>query len=349
MKPIKLALCTTTIHVPALLALMQAHVADRSPTEFMMFVAGDHKTPKEAYDFCNALPNCVAFSPEIQNESGFVVNDMLGWNTVARRNIATLCALKWDADIIVLWDDDNAPMSSDYFDTFEMLLTGPFSGLRVSGFSNWFDPGSLLLPPAQQRGFPFDKPALWRVDSVVGAKIGIASGAILGDPDLDAITRMTNRHAPINVQSASELLRSGVAVDFRTWTITNSQNTAFARELAPAFLMCPQLGRHDDIFSSLIAQRVARERGLLVHHGQPFCYQQRNQHNTMRDFQMEALGMQHVSEFGAWLEHVHLVDGDSVLGHVQTIYGQMKELAWMPAGVSELGLAWVQDCEKVLG
>jgi hypothetical protein len=33
---------------------------------------------------------------------------------------------------------------------------------------------------------------------------------------------------------------------------------------------------------------------------------------------------------------------------VRLIYGQMAKLLWMPVGVSELGLAWCEDCESVL-
>jgi hypothetical protein len=62
-----------------------------------------------------------------------------------------------------------------------------------------------------------------------------------------------------------------------------SPNTAVIRELIPAWFMMPGVGRHDDIYASLIVQRVARERNLHVHFGPPFTYQQRNKHDLIKD------------------------------------------------------------------
>ena len=83
---------------------------------------------------------------------------------------------------------------------------------------------------------------------------------------------------------------TGVVVDLHTHTVFNSQNTAVIRELIPAWFMMPGVGRHDDIYASLIVQRVARERGYHVHFGPPFTYQQRNEHNLVTDLRAEIDG-----------------------------------------------------------
>ena len=85
------------------------------------------------------------------------------------------------------------------------------------------------------------------------------------------------------VHRVSELLRAGIVVNPKTThTVFNSQNTAVIRELAPAFFMVPQWGRYDDIFASLMVQRLMRERGLVTHFGQPFVWQQRNAHDLLK-------------------------------------------------------------------
>ena len=97
---------------------------------------------------------------------------------------------------------------------------------------------------------------------------------ILGDPDTSAVDRIS-RHP--TVHQVSELLRAGIVTDPREcYAPLNSQNIAFVRELAPCFLMVPVFGRYDDIYASLLAQRVMREHNFHVHFGQPFVWQQRN-------------------------------------------------------------------------
>ncbi len=338
----KIALVTTTINVPHVLKLYRACDED-----VRFFVAIDQKTPEAAVNLCQYdIPNTqVCF---IQDQEQWACSELIGWNTIGRRSIAILEALKWGAEIIVTIDDDNAPLSLDYFDRFEMVLGAPFSGLSATG-AEWFDPGCLLHPYARHRGFPYLEESAPSFGTIVGAKTGVAAGLCLGDPDISAIDRISQR--PI-VQNVSQIGANGVVVEPATgrWTVFNSQNTAFLRELAPAFLMVPQFRRYDDIFASLIAQRVMRETGHVVHFGHPFVWQQRNQHNLLNDLEAETWGMRHVVAFADWLDQLQLSTNGSVLDNVRRIYDRMEppSLSWMSAGVSELGQAWCDDVEKVL-
>ena len=214
-------------------------------------------------------------------------SEAIGWNTIARRNIAFLEALKWGADVIYSWDDDNIPMSTDHFGKLEDIFL-PFDGLLGSSFSNWFDPGHMLYPQVRHRGIPHDIITANHYDIATNSKVGVAAGLVLGDPDIDATTRM-EKHP--DVQIVSEAARSGVVVRADTHTVFNTQNTAVIRELIPAWFLMPGVGRHDDIYASLIVQRVARERDYHVHFGQPFTYQQRNRHDVLKDLLAEVDGM----------------------------------------------------------
>lgn len=342
----KVALITTTVNIPTVLQLYRACSPD-----VRFFVAGDRKTPEEAINLCQYdISNCDYLFE--QDQSKWKCSDLIGWNTIARRNIALLEALKWGAEIIVTIDDDNIPLSMDYFDRFEMVLASPnkweqvptFSGIEVTGFSNWFDVGSLLVPEAPHRGFPTDMDIGFRCNSVTNSKVGVAAGICLGDPDISAVERIANH--PI-VHGLSELLRAGIVVNPNTKTVFNSQNTAFLRELAPCFLMCPQFGRHDDIYASLIAQRVMRETGHVVHFGQPFVWQQRNSHNLLRDLAAEQWGAEHILQFAELLDHIVLPSND-VFNSVYIIWDVLENATWMPEGVVALGKAWLEDVRKVL-
>lgn len=337
------ALVTTTINVPHVLRLyraLDAHVR--------FFVAGDWKTPLEANILMGEIGNAWMIFPEMQ--WSWACSDPIGWNCIQRRNIATLEALKWGADLIINIDDDNIPLDSYYFHAFksaltEMTQTGwqsrHFNGLRAVPPNGWWSAYGAF----PHRGFPIGVNIETAYDFVVDTKVGVAAGVCLGDPDIDAYTRLSQ--APF-VHEVGEVTRAGYIVDPNmTRTVFNSQNTAFVRELAPAMFMLPGIGRHDDIYASLICQRVMRDRGYVTHFGPPFVWQQRNAHNLINDLKAEIFGMEHIVEFADWLDVLDLGQAP-VLNQVRLIYGKMSDLKWMPAQAHEAGLAWCDDVERVL-
>jgi hypothetical protein len=346
----KVGIATTTIHVPHALPLLLKNGGD-----VRAFVVADEKTPREAYEFCADIPNCEIYSPDRQKELGYACSSLLGWNTTSRRSIAILEALKHDCDVIVLWDDDNIPIAThtgahkyyvSYCDQFRSVLAYPMSGLQVVGDpGSWFDVGDLLLPRTSHRGFPHDDVSITGLAPVIDAKVGVAAGISLGDPDVSAVTRIATR--PM-VHQVSEVLNAGIMVSPQVRTVFNSQNTAFLRELAPCFLMVPQFGRYEDIYASLIAQRVMRELNLHVHFGKPYTWQSRNQHDLLKDLAEEQWGAENILEFAAWLDTYQFEAGLPVLEMVHTMWATAGTFAPMQYGVATLGEAWCEDCASVM-
>lgn len=329
MKEPRVAVATTTINIPHALELMRA-----CDPFVQFFVAGDRKTPVETAAFVNAIENARYIPPSEQNR--WECSELIGWNCIQRRNVAILEALEWGADIIVLWDDDNIPIDINYFDHFVSRFAYPFNGPGVIGFDYWFDPGNLLKPKAKHRGFPCNVKSLWSVKPMVNANIGVCAGLCLGDPDIDAVTRIAT--AP-EVHGVSELARSGVVVDPSTWTVYNSQNSAFIRALAPFMFMLPGCGRYDDIYASLICQWTMRRRGLHVHFGPPMIWQSRNPHDLMRDLYGEIEGMGKIKRFAEFLA---LYNPDSEEGLSEALRGLL------PFETIEAMQAWQRDVERVL-
>jgi hypothetical protein len=325
----KIALCTTTIHIPHALKLLR-----KCSAEVKFFVATDEKTPEEISGL--GIANTVFV--RAGNYGDWKCSEAIGWNTLARRNIAFLEALKWGADIIYSWDDDNIPTSSYHFVPFD----GPwaFDGIDV-GAPDWFDPGFLLIPRTRHRGIPYGRLDAPRIGTVTGVKIGVMAGLVIGDPDVDATTRMELRP---DIGQVHLLGQAGVIVDPNTWTVFNSQNTAVIRELIPAWFMMPGAGRHDDIYASLIVQRVARERGYHVHFGPPFTYQQRNQHNLVTDLRSEIDGMENVSWIAEGLDSIR-IPADTVVNAVRHIYGNLIALKRIPEQSFVAAMAWLEDVE----
>ena len=337
----KTALICTTVNVPTVLSLYRAHDPD-----VRFFVAMDKKTPKAAYDFLESFTNCDYRDPACDSVY-WKCSELIGWNTISRRNIALLEALKWGADLVITIDDDNLPLAPHYFSDFIDRLDPDwtFNGLQATSPSNWFDVGQLLDPIAPHRGFPHVKRAQASYAPITAARVGVAAGICLGDPDIDATTRIAR--APM-VHRVSEILRAGVVVDpARTWTVFNSQNTAIIREIAPAFFMVPQWGRYDDIFASLMVQRLMRERGLVTHFGQPFVWQQRNAHDLLRDLRAEQFGAERILDFTDWLENFSLKADQRVTDQMRILFTNLP--GWMPqAGkIQEMVLAWCDDVESV--
>ncbi len=345
----KTALITTTINVPTVLELYRQHGPDVA-----FFVAGDLKTPHAEVIDCLKGLGVPAFYLHPEYQDGWLCSDLINWNCVQRRNIALLEACKWGADIIVSVDDDNIPLdrwtesTPSYFYRFQALLrrdslapSRVFNGVKVSSPTGWFDVGTLLDPVSPHRGFPHDVESQMEISHVVGARVGVAAGVCIGDPDISAVTRMS--YHPI-VHRVSQLLESGIVVDPSTHTVFNSQNSAIIRELAPAWGMVPFVQRYDDILASLVCARVMRQRGLYIHFGKPFAYQQRNSHDLVKDLKGEILGMEIVKHFAFVLDETPL-QGKSVIDDCRAIWREVNKACLLSEKSVEAMLAYVDDCE----
>lgn len=333
----KIALCSTTIHMPHALKLLR-----RCGPEVEFFIACDRNTPVDVNLFCDGIPSTYAIHADQQTD--WKCSDALTWNCIARRNIAFLEALKSGADAIYSWDTDNIAISTDHFDQIEMILDHPFDGLFGSSRTGWFDAGQLIAPQHRHRGIPYDNVPQHHYDAVTNFKVGVAAGLVIGNPDVDATLRM--EHNP-EIHSISEIARAGVLIDVNTHTVFNTQNTAVIRELVPAWFMMPGVGRHDDLYASLIVQRVARERGYHVHFGKPLVWQQRHPHDQIVDLRAEIEGMAHIRQLADLLDHIQLV-GRDVIADTRKIYETLSHCHFIPEQAVRAALLWLADCEDVL-
>lgn len=341
----KTALVTTTINVPKVLELYRAFSKDVA-----MFVIGDYKTPHDDVAFLCKNIDAEYYSPSRQISLGYACSDLIGWNRIQRKNIGYLEALKASADIIYTCDDDNLGMESSFFGDLLCDFYDPgFRGIEVSSPTGWFDSGQFLTPTVRHRGLPIDLansiPAL---NPVTNVKVGVVAGLWVGDADVDATHRIA---IPPQVHSATELAQAGVVVHPGTTTVFNAQNVAFRRELTPAMFLAPGLGRSDDIFASLIAQRVMREHGMQVRIGKPFtaCWQDRSPQSLLDDLRDEHFGMSNVEHFADVLEKIELAKNFStVLEQVRFIHSEIAMFPWWPKEATITAEAFLNDCEKLL-
>ena len=130
-----------------------------------------------------------------------------------------------------------------------------------------------------------------------------------------------------------------MALSNGTWTVCNTQNTAVLRDFAPALLCCPQFGRYDDIFASLICQRIMREKGYVVHFGGPLVWQQRNKHDLIVDLKAELWGMEHVVKLAEALNHILVFERQA--HPVRQVYDTLQHFSWFPKEANTLAQAFM--------
>ena len=328
----RVGLVTTSINIPTAFAAYRA-----IDTDVRIFIAMDLKTPEASYKFCDELGNCEVLPPVV---SKYECDALIGQNTDSRRNIALLAALEWGAELLISVDDDMLVQNTKFFAEFECLFEEPFTGLQLGAANQWFDAGQFTIPPAKQRGLPFDTTFAMAAESVVDAKIGVAQGIILGIPDTDATTAIANH--PF-VHSATDILRNGFVVHPHAHAVFNSQLTAFRRELAPAFAQFyNHQGRNTDIMASVLMRRVMQERNLYTYYGPPMALHARRPRPLFNDLKAEMYGLEHIAEYADYLRRAPLPDG--------SVVDQCRVLSegWNGPEL-QAAKAWYNDVERALG
>jgi hypothetical protein len=339
----RICLVTTTIHVPSVLALYRA-----CDPQVEIIVAGDRGAPHdEIRGVMEPLGNATYLSDDDQERMGTRVSGVIGWRKIQRRNLALLEAIRRRPDAIVTIDDDNIPADRSYFGQIADALGRPFDGLAFRSDDGWFNAGEMLTPRVWHRGFPYSKRGAPHLSatSLVGAEVGVIAGLWLGDPDIDAMTRI---HEGPLATDVSVLAQRPVAVELGTYSPFNSQNTAFLAELAPLMAVLVGVGRYDDIWASYIAQRIMRETGHVVTFGPPFVWQERNLQDLFKNLEDEILGMRGTDRFVAALDAAE-IEGEDVVGRLRSLYRWLAKSEDVPPAVTELGLAWCDDVEDALG
>ena len=100
-----------------------------------------------------------------------------------------------------------------------------------------------------------------------------------GDPDIDALCRM--EHSPsCNFDDKYFPIASNKPSPF------NSQNTFLSSKALKNYFLFPHIGRMDDIWCSYYIQ----SKGLNVIYGKASVYQDRNDHDLIKDMKQEYLG-----------------------------------------------------------
>lgn len=246
-----------------------------------MVMVGDTKSPKDW-----SYPNVVFLDVKAQESLGFKSTKLLKYKSYTRKNIGYLYAIQHGAKVIYETDDDNSPSNGkiefDQTSRREYLVYDSVKTHVVNPYAHF---GQSTIWP---RGYPLDHigdpiPRSYR--KCKNPKATIQQGVVDGDPDVDAIFRLTRKDAGVDLKVQFDKTASPVLLPKGVIAPYNTQNTlhlydAFWGLLIPqtvAFRVC-------DIWRGYWAQRLMWDINSYITFFPPNAVQYRNSHSYLDDF-----------------------------------------------------------------
>eukprot|EP00761_Pharyngomonas_kirbyi_P006886 gb/GECH01006895.1/.p1 GENE.gb/GECH01006895.1/~~gb/GECH01006895.1/.p1 ORF type:complete len:771 (+),score=111.69 gb/GECH01006895.1/:1-2313(+) len=312
-------------------------------------VVGDKATPQDW-----SLPNVIFLSLEDQVNLGYQIAKLLPFKSYARKNIGYLFAIEHGAQIIYETDDDNLlirPVLSMAFD-IEENVTQP---------TLWNSDGYEFINP-----YPtFGQPTMWPRGyplSLIGKEtnrnffkypgkisVAIQQGLADGDPDVDAIYRLTRK----NIGKAIDIRFRGpmdrVVVPHGTLSPFNSQNTLFHyRAFWGMYIPSTTTFRTSDIWRGYWAQRLLWEVSSHLGFYGSSVYQDRNEHDYLKDYIDEKPLYEDALRFGQFLRSWTPSSRDFQFSDIMlSLSKDMAKQGFWRDNEIPIIRAWIQDLKNI--
>lgn len=327
------ALIVTSINPPNTVLRSLANGAKASGISFI--VIGDKKSPA---DF--SIDGCDYYGLNEQYALGFKSAEACPTGHYSRKNIGYLIALREGAEIIIETDDDNHPRD-DFWNSRDRSV---FS--RIQNHRGWINVYQYFSDDhIWPRGLPLDEiikllepiPDTGLVDSPIQQSLADEN------PDVDAIYRLTMR-LPKSFRKDQP-----VALHHSVWCPFNSQNTTWWKEAAP-LLYLPSFCsfRMTDIWRSFVAQRIAWENGWKITYHSATVWQERNEHNLLKDFEDEIPGYLNNGKICEKLSGLTLTAGNSnQIENIAKCYRSIIDLGLIDEKELPLIEAWSSDLREL--
>lgn len=331
MNEVKVAIVITSISAPN---QVLCKIAEGSQQEGWSFIViGDVASPQ---DF--SLTGCDFYSIERQKQTPFQFARLCPEKHYARKNIGYLLARQQGAEMIIETDDDNIPYES-FWQRRDRVQTVPT--LAGQGWINayrYFSDENIW-----PRGFPLNlihhSLPSWSSLPVTSVDCPIQQGLANENPDVDALYRLI---LPLPQSFCSD---RRLALQAGVWCPFNSQNTTWWPEVYPLMYLPAYCSfRMTDIWRSFIAQRIlwTADWGVLFH--EPTVYQERNDHDLMKDFQDEIPGYLQNDRICETLASLNLRPGvEGLEENLRICYEKLVSLSIFPQQELDLVEAWLSD------
>lgn len=298
-----------------------------------LIVIGDRKTPK--------LWSCEGahyFSIADQKDLGLSITEFLPFDHYCRKMIGYLVAIQRSAKIIIDTDDDNFPKKNWKVKAFEDVYTVVDQNIGFVNIYKWFTDRH-IWPRGLPLGFIKADVDFEAICDRRGCKVGIWQGLADGDPDVDAIYRLTNKDFCHFESREPIVLSPGTVSPF------NSQNTAFRKELfALLYLPASVTFRFTDILRGLVAQPIMWSAGYQLGFTEPTVVQERNPHDLMRDFEAEIPMFLEGEKVVSIVADV-VEEGASVEDNLRSAYAALRDEEIVEPQETNILEAWLRDLE----
>ncbi len=332
----KTALVLTSISAPN--DVMKAFAKGASRRDIDFIVIGDKSSPEKF-----ELEGCNYFSLAKQLELGFEFASKCPVKHYSRKNIGYLVAIQNGAEIMIESDDDNFPRSGFWLPRQQRQTT-----YDIKDTHDWVNVYSYFTKnKIWPRGLPLEvlskqAPKL-KAFEIKEVSCPIQQGLADENPDVDAVFRLT--------MTLPQNFKKGISLSLgnATWCPFNSQNTTFFKDAFP-LLYLPSFCsfRMTDIWRSFIAQRIAWQNNWNILFHSATVWQQRNEHNLLKDFEEEIPGYLLNSKIAQCLNNLKLKRGKkNIHEKMMACYTALVEAGIIPEQELALLQYWLDDLEKL--
>ena len=287
-------------------------------------------------------------SIEDQKNLGFETVKYLKYGVYQRKNMGFLYAVQHGAKYIYDTDDDNHPYGEKIsFDVETGNKTYLMYDSERHHYNTFEHFGQSTLWP---RGYPLDmidKPPVRTYKRCKKVRALVQQGVVDGDPDLDAIQRLTRKDADVKFVVYFDIKAEPVILPHRSFAPYNTQNT-FHHYDAFFSLMLPQTVtfRVNDIWRGYITQRLLWDIGGHLAYYPPNAYQDRTPHNFLKDFYQEDDLYKYTNLLTEFLLKFNSTKNNILERHFEIVKGMYK-LDILDALDVRLARAWARDMKRI--
>ncbi len=260
----------------------------------------------------------------------------------ARKNIGYIIALANGTDEIVETDDDTLPRAEFWNEKSKIVKAHDIKEQGWVNVYNYFSdkfiwPRGLPLEELQKPSKPLSD---FEIKDIV---CPIQQGLADENPDVDAVYRLAYP-LPLNFNKGMN-----IALGNGAWSPFNSQNTYWYKEAFPLLYLPAYCSfRMTDIWRSYVAQRIAWANDWSILFHEATVWQERNQHNLMKDFEDEIPGYLNNFKICSELSDLNIKGGkENMLDDLLTCYDMLTGKGFVGKEEDALVRAWCDDISKV--
>ena len=296
-----------------------------------LIVVGDKKTPSDW-----SCPGAIFLAAG--EKTGFRLEKKLPYNHYSRKMLGYLYAMRAGATRIYETDDDNLPKADWHIPDFGAAYEQSAEHL---GFVNVYS--QYTQQKIWPRGFPLDlikDAAPLALQGKAAHPVGIFQGLADGDPDVDAIYRLTCNAPCLFEEKPPVVLAPG------TWCPYNSQNTTHIKAVFPLlYLPSSVTFRFTDILRGLLAQPILHHYGYRLGFCTASVFQERTEHDYVKDFESEIPCYLHSKNVIA-IASGALRQGLSLSENLYRVYEALSANALVQGEELNSLAAWLEDVEE---